>query len=118
MADRAVTVTIANGASLSGVGTIPPGFALAAIVMPATWTAASLTFQASHNDGLGAGTYNNVYDVAGTEFQAQASASRWIAIDPVDFLGAPFIKVRSGTSGAAVAQGGNRDLVLVLRAVS
>lgn len=110
---RTTTVTIANGASLSGVAAIPPGFSVSAVIMPGTWTAAELTFQAAHDNS----TFGNVYDVAGTEYKSQAAASRWIAIDPVDLLAAPFVKVRSGTSGAAVSQGGDRVLILVLRAV-
>lgn len=115
------TVTIASGASLSDAEHL--GFALAGgasraalvgIVMPDAWTAASLTFQAS-NDGV---TFTNLYTASGTEVTVTADVSRWIALDPSDFAGIAWLKVRSGTAGTAVNQGGDRVLTLIARAVA
>jgi hypothetical protein len=102
------TATIANGESLSGA--VDFGSArLTRIVMPAAWTAANLTFQSSYN-----GTdFNNLYDVFGTQYTAIADASRAIIIPPNDFIGIRYLKVRSGTSGSPVNQGGARSLILV-----
>lgn len=103
------TVTIANGASLSDAAQVD-GAALVGIVMPAAWTAANLTLQASHDDS----TYNNMYDELGTEKTIVASTSRYISLNPADFLGTNSVKVRSGTSGTPVNQGGDRSIILVL----
>ena len=120
---RVKTVTIANGASLSDAAACaykagPAGSgsyeSLVGIVMPGTWTAANLTFQASNDNS----TFTDLYNAAGTEVTVTAAASRWIAIDPADFAGVAYLKVRSGTSGSAVNQGANRTIGLVLRAVS
>ena len=102
--------TIANNASLSGAVNTD-GRTIVAIQMPADWTAASMTFQASA-DGA---TYWNVYDSAGTELSFTVAEDRHITVDWTKFLGALYVKVRSGTSGAAVNQGGERVVGLVLR---
>lgn len=103
------TATIANGASLSGAIDLSTG-KLARIAMPASWTAANLTFQASY-DGA---TYNDLYDQNGTEYTVTAAASRSILVPFADFIGIRYLKIRSGTSGAAVNQGADRTLNLVL----
>lgn len=104
------TVNIANNASLSGEVDLTEK-TLVGIIMPASWTAAVLTFAAASASG---GTFVPVYDAAGIELTVQASTSRMIAIAPDALRGARFVKVRSGTSGAAVTQGGSRDLVFVV----
>lgn len=107
------TATIAINASLSdAIGS--RGLLLAGIIMPSAWTAANLTFQVSHDDT----TYNNVYDSSGVEKQVTASASRYIILDPSEWSGAQFIKVRSGTSGSAVTQAAARSVILAFRSAS
>ena len=103
------TVTIANGASLSGAVDLK-GRKLVAIIMPATWTAASLTFQGSVNDT----DYFNVYDGA-TERSATVAASYYSSLDIGDWIGFRYIKIRSGTAASAVNQGGARVLTLVVQ---
>lgn len=108
---RLETVTIANGASLSGELPVGRGCTVVGIVMPAAWTAANLTFQASH-DGT---TFNNLYD-NGTEYTITAAISRYIAVDPNKFDSISRLKVRSGTAGAPVNQtGADRAITLVVR---
>lgn len=113
-------VTIANGASLSGsinlngLTDAPHGLRLFGIVMPAAWTAANLTFQASFDGGT---TYVDMYDYNGLEVVATASTSRLIVLDPVVFASIPLLKIRSGTAASAVNQGGDRTLTLVLRSI-
>jgi hypothetical protein len=104
------SATIANGESLSGAVDLNNA-RLASIQMPAAWTAANLTFQASA-DGV---TYADLYDNEAVEYTVQAAASRVLIVPLVDFLGIRYLKVRSGTSAAAVAQGAER--MLALRAV-
>jgi hypothetical protein len=109
MMPRVKLVTIANGASLSGATYIGDG-KLTGIQMPATWTAANLSFQGSH-DGV---TYCDIYDSAGTEVIVAAAASVTIPLD--DFRAALWIKVRSGPTGAAVNQGAARVISLLTHA--
>lgn len=105
--------TIANGASLSDAVDLG-GKLLGGILMPAAWTAANLTFQASA-DGV---TYGNVYDAVGDEYTVTAAASRFIALDPSMFSGAQYVKVRSGTAGSPVNQGAARVIVLSSRDIT
>lgn len=111
---RSLTLAvITSGVSLSTAVNIDP-YRLVGIAMPATWTAANLTFQASHDNGT---TYNNLYDDLGTEMTVTAAASRYITLDPAVFAGINYLKVRSGTSGTPVNQGGDRTITLVTRTV-
>lgn len=104
------TATIANGESLSGA--VDCGNKrLAGIHMPADWTAADLTFQGS-SDGT---TFNNLYDKDGVEYTVDAADDRYIIVPLADFIGIRHLKIRSGTSGSAVAQGASRALTLVLQ---
>lgn len=106
----AATAVIANGESLSGAVDCSAG-RLGRIVIPATWTAANLTFQGSY-DGS---NYANLYDEAGTEYTVTVGgAAREIKVPVVDFLSVRYLKIRSGTSGTPVNQGGARTLNLVL----
>lgn len=103
------TTTIANGTSLSGA--IDLGAAtLFGVQIPSSWTAASLTFQAS-TDGV---TYSNLYDSVGTEIVASVAASQFVVMSiPAQWIGIRFLKIRSGTSGAPVNQGADRTLQIV-----
>ena len=103
------TVTIANGASLSGAVDLG-GRKLVALIMPGTWTAAGLTFQGSV-DGT---NFFNVYDGA-TERALTVSASYYSALNIADWVGFRWLKVRSGTAGSAVNQTAERTLTLVVQ---
>lgn len=111
---RTITATIANAASLSGEIDLE-GFKLAAIIMPAAWDAANLTFQASDVSG---GTFQNVFDDAGTETTVTAAVSRSIGMDAAmpELAAFRFLKIRSGTSALPVNQTAARTLTLVLKA--
>lgn len=110
-----VYVTIANGASLSNAASTDSR-SLVGVIMPAAWTAASLTFQAGGWPPSGA-AFGNVQN-ATVEVVYVADASQYIAIDPLYFLGAPQVKVRSGTGASPVNQGAERVLGLVFRTVA
>lgn len=106
------TVTIANGASLSGAIDLGSS-SLACILMPAAWTAAGLSFAVSTSL---AGTYVPLWNASGSEYivpSTSAVASQFIILPLADFLGIQYLKVRSGTAGAAVNQGADRGLVLI-----
>jgi hypothetical protein len=100
--------TIANGAALSDAVHLH-GLALFALQMPASWTAADLTFQGSV-DGT---TYADVYDEAGDEVTVPAAAARFILLDPAKFLGLQRLKIRSGTTGVPVNQGAARTIQVI-----
>jgi hypothetical protein len=103
------SVDIANGASLSDALNLA-GHTLVGIIMPSSWTSANLTFQASH-DGT---TYSNLFDDAGNEQTVTAAASEYLFLSPLEWVGIAFLKVRSGTSGSPVNQGGARTITLVM----
>lgn len=107
------TVTILNGAALSNaVNLTLVGGPLVGVQMPAAWTAANLTFQVSH-DGT---TYQDFYTSAGAEIVLTAAAARFIAIDPANYFGVRFVRLRSGTAGVPVNQDADRLLPLVFLA--
>jgi hypothetical protein len=107
---RRIQVTIANGASLSGVAGLGRGVSLVGIVMPAAWTTAGLSFQASADST----NFADLYD-SGSEYTVAAGASRYIQIpaDKTDSIMA--LKVRSGTTGTPVNQGADRVITLIVR---
>lgn len=102
------TATIAAAASLSAAIDLGNG-RLHAVVMPAAWDAAGLSFEASIDDV----DYFPIHNADG-EYTIAAGASLVIVVDPALFYGFQHIKVRSGTSAAAVAQAAERELELVL----
>jgi len=111
------TVTIASGDATGLSGAIDlTGHVLAGIFMPAAWTTGNLTFQAAIDTITG--TYQNVFDNNGNELTVTAAAAEYLAIPPSLFYGLRFIKVRSGTSGTPVTQGGARVLTLVGRLIA
>lgn len=106
-----VAVAIANGTALSDIVDLK-GYSLVGIQMPAAWTAADLTFQASA-DGT---TFENLHvDTSDTEYTVQAAASRYIAIPLATTISVRFLKVRSGTPAVPVNQGADRVLRLIAR---
>lgn len=112
MAAGGSSVKIASGASLSSVVDLT-NVLLTGILMPAEWTSAAITFSAS----LDGSTYGDVYNADGDEYtisSANAVASRFITLDPRDFAGCRYLKVRSGTAAAGVNQGADRTLVLAI----
>ena len=105
-------VVIANGQSLSPAVDLGDR-ALVGILISAAWTAAGLTFQVSP-DGV---TYGNMKDAAAEVAVAALTAGDYVQLDPLKFMGARFIKIRSGTAGTPVVQGADRTLRLVCRDV-
>ena len=98
--------TIPNGASVSNKLDML-GMRAACIIMPAAWTAASLTFLVSH-DGI---TYSSLYDDTDTEVAistAQIVAGRARALTLTLFLPYRYLQLRSGITGAAANQGADR----------
>lgn len=108
------SVTIASGQSLSSAFPCG-GMKLTAIQVPASWTAAVITFQAAKTLN---GTYGDVRNSEGIEYSVTVVAGTdWIELDPIDFLGCKFFKLRSGTSAAPVAQAADRTIPVILTAI-
>ena len=106
--------TILSGASLSDAVNLGTSGEIIGFVMPATWDAADLTFQASE-DGS---TFNNLFDDNDAEFVVQAAQARFVGLrqEQANVLKRiKHLKVRSGTAGGAVAQTANRTVVIVIR---
>lgn len=109
-----VQVTIAAGASLSSAANLGDKI-LCAILIPAAWTAAAITFQVSDDGGL---TWFELYDAAGNEetvLAANVPAGGRIYLDSSDFGSVDFVKIRSGTLAAPVNQISAVTLTLVGR---
>ena len=101
---------IASGTSLSELVTLK-SHALNAIIMPAVWTAASITIQASI-DGT---NFFNVYTAAGAEYTITTAASRYITIPASDLTSVKYLYFRSGTSGTPVSQAQDSKLTILCK---
>lgn len=107
-----LTVTIANGASISGAADLS-GTSFVGYVMPSSWTAADITLQGS----VDGNNFFNLYDQFGNEVRHVSAASRFIALNPAELACVRHLKLRSGTSSSAVNQGAERIITLVTRAI-
>ena len=105
-----VTATIANGASLSNAIDIGSS-SMQSIFMPAAWTAAVMYFAAAPTSG---GTFVPVQDVNGSEVPCTVAVDTTCPL-PVELAGYRFIKLRSGPSGAAQAQGQAVIVTVILK---
>jgi hypothetical protein len=101
---------IASGAALSESLRLNNGN-LVGLILPATWTEADVTVQASR-DGS---TWHDVYDAEGTELTVVGTAGAWMLFPAGAFNGIEFIRFRSGTTATPVNQEAARTLIAVLR---
>lgn len=110
---KTVSVTIANSASLSSAIYVGD-YKTFAFELPSGLDGTSLTFQSCSTAD---GTFLNVYDDAGNEVTATVAASRFVNANTlsVKLAGAPFIKIRTGTAGAATTQTGDYTFSLILK---
>lgn len=109
-------VTIASGQSVSAAIDLS-GTVLVALVVPAAWTTAALTFLASPTKD---GTFGDVYGDDGVEVAVgSGSVVAGRVIVPAGILEnlAPlrFLKIRSGTAAVAVNQAADRNLSLIVK---
>ena len=102
-----INADIASGQSLSGAINMQ-GRVLTGLYVPSGWTAADITFQSSP-DGV---TWYDHYDVLG-EAKVSAVAGKYHAVDNSVFMGANFLKVRSGISAGPVTQAAARTVILM-----
>ena len=103
-------VIIANGESLSATLDLDGGV-LEGFVMPAAWTAATVSFEGSMDDV----TYYECGD--GTAEVSLVADTGWlisIGAGTINGLGR-YVRVRSGTSAIPVNQGAARTITLLVR---
>lgn len=109
-----IPVTIADGESLSPAVNLG-GRVLVGVEVPASWTAASLTFQACSTAD---GTYTDLYDSAGEVAITTMDSSRYISLPSDTFLGVKHLKLRSGVTATPVAQSGDITINLLVASPS
>lgn len=107
------SVTIANGASVSG-SVDSYGMRLVGLITPATITGTQFTLQATIDGGS---TWTNVYDAAGNEYVITVGASRYIPLDPAATAGLKVFRLRSGTAVTPVNQGQTTVISLYFRSL-
>jgi hypothetical protein len=103
---RTVTFTIAAGGSLSA-GVDLKGCTLARMELPTLGSSAAITFPVSEDGG----TYKELTDFYGSAVSYPASTGNVIVVlNPADWYGIKYMKVRSGTSSSAVTQAGGASI--------
>lgn len=106
--------TIAASASVSSSVDLRYG-ALVGVYVPASWTSASITLQASR-DGV---TFQDVRNVTGDDFELRAGAGNcFLPLAPLELQGVKHVRLRSGTAAVPVNQAAERVLTLVTRIVA
>lgn len=112
-----VTANIAAGQSLSAEADIG-NKSIVGIYIPANWTTAGLSFQASIDGGA---TWAELFDgtlataAAITVSSITGGTALALAMDPTKLRGFNAIKVRSGTSGSPVNQTNAVAISLITR---
>jgi hypothetical protein len=81
--------------------------------MDAAWTAAAITMQVSMDNA----TYYNLYNNDGTEWSITVAAANAVIMDVTALTAFSYVKLRSGTNGTPVNQGGARALQLIVKAL-
>lgn len=105
---KGFAATIQSGQSLSDAVALGDLRAVR-LIMPAAWTTAALTFQAS----LDGATFADLRDETGAEVSYTGVAGAAVRLPVSDWLGIAFLKIRSGTSVTPVNQGAARAFTIV-----
>jgi hypothetical protein len=106
---------IASGQSLSGQVNIG-SWVLCGIVVPSTWTTASISLQASPDGGT---TWAELYDTGGNPIGANSvSGGAYVALSPTALRGVQSVKVRSGSAASPVNQTSSVTMQLVGRVIT
>jgi len=102
-----VSAQIANTVQESGVISTA-GLSLCGIQFPAAFTGTAVTFEAATS---AAGPFVPVYNAAGA-LSYTVAQGQYVAINPQDFQGISFLKIKSGS-----AEGALRTLVCSLKGI-
>jgi hypothetical protein len=119
MADPYVTdviaASIASGQNLSGEIDLG-GKSLVGIEVPANWTTAAISLQASPDGGV---TWCELVDQTATAIGCSSLAGGtlvyFVAVDPTKLRGVRSIKIRSGTQATPVTQANTVALSVLVR---
>jgi len=105
-------MTIANGAALSDVLCMD-GHAGGVVIMPGTWTAASLGFKVCDTSG---GTFVPLYDASGGLVQIQSPTASNAYVLPEELYGCRYVKLWSQNgSGTNTNQASARSLTVMMK---
>lgn len=85
------------------------GWEVVAVIMPAAWTAAGITFQVS-NDGV---VFHEARASTGAETTLTVAVDQRVSVPAAALTGAREIRVRSGTAAVPVVQAAERTVELV-----
>lgn len=100
--------SIANGQQESSVIPCGGGLSLCGVLLPAAFTGTALTFEACDTSD---GTFVPIYtSTSGTALSYTVAQGGYYAIDPKDFYGVQFLKIKSGSAEAAA-----RTLIVSLK---
>lgn len=94
---RSVDVVIASGAQLSGPGELNER-RLVGLIIPADTEGTAVTFEGSV-DGV---NFFDVYDADGV-YSVDFTDPCYLAVDPLVFVGLPYVKVDTGTNQTTAA---------------
>lgn len=95
--NAAQAVSIASSAQTSSpIAT--GGMCLVGLILPAAFTGTAITFQVSSAID---GTFQDLYDSSGALVSMTVAQGRAYAVDPSNFQGVSFLKIKSGTAEAA-----------------
>jgi len=108
---REWAITIASEANLSDGVELGP-YVLCAISLPAAFTNTTITFQARTHSTV----WKDVHNADG-ELSFDVTVSTFLIVDPADFAGCRYLRVRAGASAGQTPEEAERELVLVVRAV-
>lgn len=86
---------------------------LRGFTVPATWTTAALTFSISYDNS----TFGPYFDTAGVEYTipstVMAQPGYQVILPLADFIGIPYIRLRSGTKATPVSQASDRTIAIL-----
>jgi hypothetical protein len=108
-----LTATIAATQSLSDAIALDRNW-LVSLALPAAWTNAVLSFQGS-SDTASPTTWLDLYNETGEIVLSSAAASRGLVLPPALVHGWRWIRLRSGTAAAPVAQTATRLITCGIR---
>jgi hypothetical protein len=97
-----IAVIAASGTTSAEVDLM--GTKVVGVYIPATFTGTTLKFSSAHTAG---GTSFVMQDGLGSDYTVTVATGKYIALDPVKFVGVRFLKIISGSTESA-----ERSLVL------
>jgi len=101
------TVTIANGATTSGIANLD-GLAVMGFIIPAAFTGATMTFLGS-DDGT---NFYTLVNASGTTLSVTVVTSSYMLMSATDLIGIRYLKLVSASS-----EGAQRSIGIITRSI-